>query len=193
MGQCRLGQNAVHRTTPLPLTVEAPGIPYDAPTIAPEPGRDFLFQNMELPRGLRLNVLEVVARTADVRKWFNSILTERKQDIDHPESDLAHSTAVPPDSYVFCGRNGKPIGSFKKSFGRLIAEAGVEFDSFGQRRTIYSLRHTYATFRLQEGVNHYILAQNMGTSVAMLEQFYGHTSNVTAADELMKTSNKKGD
>lgn len=135
---------------------------------------------------------EVVARTADVRKWFNSILTERKQDIDHPESDLAQSTKVPTDSYVFCGRNGKPIGSFKKSFGRLIAEAGVEFDSFGQRRTIYSLRHTYATFRLQEGVNHYILAQNMGTSVAMLEQFYGHTSNVTAADELMKTSNKKG-
>lgn len=135
---------------------------------------------------------EVVARTADVKKWFNRILEDRKKDIDHPDSDLAHSTAVPPDSYVFCGRNGKPIGSFKKSFGRLIAGAGVEFDSFGQRRTIYSLRHTYATFRLQEGVNHYILAQNMGTSVAMLEQFYGHTSNVTAADELMKTSNKKG-
>lgn len=135
---------------------------------------------------------EVVARTADVKKWFNRILEDRKQDIDHPDSDLAHSSAVPPDSYVFCGRNGKPIGSFKKSFGRLIAGAGVEFDSFGQRRTIYSLRHTYATFRLQEGVNHYILAQNMGTSVAMLEQFYGHTSNVTAADELMKTSNKKG-
>lgn len=135
---------------------------------------------------------EVVARTADVKKWFNRILEERKQDIGHPASDLQNATVVPPDSYVFCGCDGKPIGSFKKSFGRLISEAGVEFDSFGQRRTIYSLRHTYATFRLQEGVNHYILAQNMGTSVAMLEQFYGHTSNVTAADELMKTSGKKG-
>jgi integrase len=135
---------------------------------------------------------EVVARTADVKKWFNRILEERKQDIDHLASDLKNASVVPPDSYVFCGCNGKPIGSFKKSFGRLISEAGVEFDSFGQRRTIYSLRHTYATFRLQEGVNHYILAQNMGTSVAMLEQFYGHTSNVTAAAELMKTSGKKG-
>jgi len=37
----------------------------------------------------------------------------------------------------------------------LITEAGVEKDREGQRRTIYSLRHTYATFRLHEGVNHY--------------------------------------
>jgi hypothetical protein len=31
----------------------------------------------------------------------------------------------------------------------------------------------------------------MGTSVAMLEQFYGHTSNIISADELMKTSYRK--
>jgi hypothetical protein len=55
---------------------------------------------------------------------------------------------------------------------------------YGWRRTIYSLQHTYATFRLQEGVNPYILAKNMGTSVAMLEDFYGHTSNVSSVDEL---------
>ena len=53
---------------------------------------------------------------------------------------------------------------------------------------IHSLRHTYATFRLQEGVNHYVLARNMGTSVKMLENFYGHTSNRAMASELTKTS-----
>jgi integrase len=65
----------------------------------------------------------------------------------------------------------------KKGFNALIKEAGVDFDSKGQRRVIYSLRHTYATFRLHEGVNHFTLARNMGTSVKMLESFYGHTSN----------------
>ncbi len=135
---------------------------------------------------------EVVARTADVKKWLARILEDRKQDIGQPNSDLKNHSLVPPDSYVFCGNNGKPIGSFKKSFNRLCSEAGVEFDSFGQKRSIYSLRHTYATFRLQEGVNHYMLAQNMGTSVQMLEKFYGHTSNVTAAAELMKTTRTKG-
>ncbi len=90
------------------------------------------------------------------------------------------------DDYVFASRDGKPIGSFKKSFASLLKSAGVEKDSHGSRRTIYSLRHTYATFRLQEGVHQYILAQNMGTSTAMLEKHYGHTSNVVNAAELTK-------
>jgi len=68
----------------------------------------------------------------------------------------------------------------------LLTEAGVEFDRDGQRRTIYSLRHTYATFRLQ-GVNHFVLARNMGTSLKMLEQFYGQVSNRAMAGELTKS------
>lgn len=134
---------------------------------------------------------EVVARTSDVKKWFNSILTERKTDLGDEGSDLRNARAVPLDTFVFCGRDGIPIGSFKKSFATLLKDAGVEFDTFGNKRTLYSLRHTYATFRLHEGVNQYALARNMGTSVAMLEQFYGHTSNITSADELMKTSTRK--
>jgi len=35
-------------------------------------------------------------------------------------------------------------------------------------------RHTYATFRLMEGVDVYFLAKQMGTSVKMIEDFYGH-------------------
>lgn len=134
---------------------------------------------------------EVVARTSDVRKWFNNILTERKTDLGDEGSDLRNARAVPPDTFIFCGRDGVPVGSFKKSFATLLKDAGVEFDTFGNKRTLYSLRHTYATFRLHEGVNQYALARNMGTSVAMLEQFYGHTSNIISADELMKTSYRK--
>lgn len=134
---------------------------------------------------------EVVARSSDVKKYFNRILEERKADLTDERSDLRNAKAVPPDSYVFCGRDGIPIGSFKKSFSTLLRDAGVEFDTFGNKRTLYSLRHTYATFRLHEGVNQYVLARNMGTSVAMLEQFYGHTSNIISADELMKTAQRK--
>jgi integrase len=75
----------------------------------------------------------------------------------------------------------------------LLDAAGVTEDSHGDRRSIYSLRHTYATFRIQEGVNHYILAKNMGTSVEMLEKHYGHTTNVTSAAELTKGGTFKGD
>jgi integrase len=90
------------------------------------------------------------------------------------------------DEYVFCSQVGRSIASFKKSFDALTVFAGVQFSRRGKKRTIYSLRHTYATLRLQEGVNVYLLARNMGTSVAMLEEFYGHTSNIAVAGELMK-------
>lgn len=36
-------------------------------------------------------------------------------------------------------------------------------------------------------VNPYLLAKNTGTSVKMLENFYGHTTNRTNAAELTKT------
>jgi site-specific recombinase XerD len=39
--------------------------------------------------------------------------------------------------------------------------------------TIYSLRHTYASQALLNGMNVQLLAENMGTSVAMIERHYG--------------------
>jgi integrase len=42
-----------------------------------------------------------------------------------------------------------------------------------RERFPYSLRHTYATMRIAEGVSVFQLAANMGTSVEMLEDFYG--------------------
>jgi len=126
---------------------------------------------------------EVVARNSDVKKYLKRIYELRVREMTE-----ANGVETEPDldSLVFCHPDGTEIKSFKKSFNSLLKSAGLEMDSFGDKRTIYSLRHTYATFRLQEGVNHYALAQNMGTSVAMLEQHYGHTSNISVADELTK-------
>ena len=116
---------------------------------------------------------EVVSRTGDILTYFERIWDLRCEELGKK-----------PDKteYVFCHKDGSPIGSFKKGFAALVSEAGVEIDRDGDKRTIYSLRHTYATFRLQEGVNHYVLARNMGTSVKMLEQHYGHMSNRAAAE-----------
>ena len=126
---------------------------------------------------------EVVARTPEVQTYFRRIWDLRCGEMDG-ETPLK-------DDFIFCHRDGAPIHSFKKGFMTLITEAGVEKDREGQRRTIYSLRHTYATFRLHEGVDHYVLARNMGTSVKMLEQFYGHMSTRAMAGELTKTRAKE--
>ena len=127
---------------------------------------------------------QVVARTPEVKIYLKRIMDLREAELGRKPSN---------DDYVFCNRDGTPVGSFKKSFESLLKAAGVETDSHGNKRTIYSLRHTYATFRLQEGVHQFILAKNMGTSTAMLEKHYGHTSNVASAAELTKGGTFKGD
>jgi integrase len=127
----------------------------------------------------KTGIREVVSRTNEVRDYIKRIYDLRVGEVGEDK--------VTSNDLVFGHPDGSEVGSFKKSFQSLLKGCGVEKDSFGRNRTIYSLRHTYATFRLHEGVNHYVLSRNMGTSVKMLEDYYGHTSNVMMSDELTKT------
>ena len=131
----------------------------------------------------KTGIREVVSRTNEVRDYIKRIYDLRVSEVGEDK--------VTSNDLVFCHKDGTEIGSFKKSFQSLLKGCGVEKDSFGRNRTIYSLRHTYATFRLHEGVNHYVLSRNMGTSVKMLEDYYGHTSNITMSDELTKSRTRK--
>ena len=124
---------------------------------------------------------EVVAATPEVKQYFKTIFELRRVELEKQGKDFSLT------DYVFCNRDGTSVGSFKKSFGALLKFAGVETDRNGSKRTIYSLRHTYATNLLEGGVHQFILAKNMGTSTAMLERHYGHTSNVASAAELTKS------
>lgn len=96
--------------------------------------------------------------------------------------------APDPSEPIFCHKTGEPITTFKKSFTALMEAAGVLYDGQGKRRVPYSLRHTYATMRLEEGVSVFTLAANMGTSVAMIETYYGkkRTTTAKAATEVTK-------
>jgi len=52
----------------------------------------------------------------------------------------------------------------------------------GQRRTAYSLRHTYICLRLMEGADIYQIAKNCRTSVEMIEKYYAaHIKNMINA------------
>ena len=57
-------------------------------------------------------------------------------------------------------------------FNTILDEEELKFDREGQRRTFYSLRHTYICFRLMEGADIYQIAKNCRTSVEMIEKFY---------------------
>jgi len=79
------------------------------------------------------------------------------------------SKATKPDDFVFTTRAGKPASSLYGSLiESLLTESGLLHSSSGSRRSSYCFRHTYATFRLTEGVDVYFLAKQMGTSVKMI-------------------------
>ena len=94
------------------------------------------------------------------------------------------------DLMIFCDLDGTPIKSLSAGFRNLLEEAGLYIDpETGKPRDSYCLRHYYATERLLAGVGVYTLAENMGTSVAMIERHYGHLKPEMAAAELTKTNN----
>ena len=66
----------------------------------------------------------------------------------------------------------------KKQFNRILEEQALKFDRQGNRRTLYSLRHSYISFRLLEGADIYQIAKNCRTSVEMIEKHYAvHLKN----------------
>jgi len=67
-----------------------------------------------------------------------------------------------------------------------LTEAGLREGAHGVPRSTYCFRHTYATFRLQEGVDVYFLAEQMGTSVKMIEDHYGHVNTIKHADRVLQ-------
>lgn len=70
----------------------------------------------------------------------------------------------------------------RQLFNAILAEEGLKFDREGQRRTSYSLRHTYICLRLMEGADVYQIAKNCRTSVKMIEEFYAsHIKNMVDA------------
>lgn len=60
----------------------------------------------------------------------------------------------------------------KKQFNRTLERQDLKLDRDGNRRTAYSLRHTYICLRLLEGADIYQIAKNCRTSVEMIEKYY---------------------
>lgn len=66
----------------------------------------------------------------------------------------------------------------KKQFNNLLERLELKCDREGSRRTFYSLRHSYISFRLLEGADIYQIAKNCRTSVEMIEKHYAvHLKN----------------
>ena len=86
--------------------------------------------------------------------------------------------------FLFGAQNDLPVRFFNDTFAKLLAFGKLTEDRAGLARTLYSLRHTYATQALLAGTDIHTLAKQMGTSVRMLELHYSKLTATMAADKL---------
>jgi integrase len=75
--------------------------------------------------------------------------------------------------------------SLNGTFRRLMRDTGLLKNEEGQTRTLYSLRHTYATFELlRHSTDIHTLSKQMGNSAAMIEKHYSKLTATMAAGKL---------
>lgn len=105
-----------------------------------------------------------------------------------------------PSDYIWFGQGvdgagkARPFNDLNKSFQNFLKRVpfaeradGLLYDKDGDKRSLYSLRHTYATMRLEKGdVGIYDLSLNMGCGVKQIEQHYSHVMSKQRRREITR-------
>ena len=81
---------------------------------------------------------------------------------------------------------GKPIRDIHKIWARIVADAGLDHDVIP-----HTLRHTCASWGMQNGADHGALADYLGMTVEMLRKVYGHHDPNYHADVKNAISGKR--
>ena len=90
-----------------------------------------------------------------------------------------------PDDWLFAMQTGARVITLIDQLGTVLALGGIVRNSHGQKFTLYSLRHFYAVQSLRRGIGVFELARNMGTSVQVIQDYYGkHATAMTFATQL---------
>ena len=87
--------------------------------------------------------------------------------------------------FVFVGREGKPLKTYayNKSLARIGKKIGVD------KLTMHSLRHTFATRCIEDGMKPNVLQKLLGHStIAMTMDLYVHVTDDERISEMNKVS-----
>ena len=115
---------------------------------------------------------DIICRSGTIN-YLQRIYASSK-DIRHiPFEDLLKQRIDLP---VFRLPDGTVSKNIHQTFRKFVTDTGlITCPRTNQNRTLYSLRHTYATFALlNDGMDIHALAVQMGTSIGMIERHYSH-------------------
>lgn len=127
----------------------------------------------------------VVPRTSAVR-YINRVF-ERNVRRRLEEEIKARTTRSPKrivdskgQEWFFTMYDGSKVITLIDQFQKVLQSINLLENRYGERFTLYSLRHFYAVNRIRKGIPIYDIAANMGTSVQMIEQYYGRQATTLA-------------
>jgi integrase len=87
---------------------------------------------------------------------------------------LADERGEKMNDYLFKMVDGTKIITLIDQFNVLLEREGLTYSADGEKYSLYSLRHFYAVHMLRKGrANVFDIARNMGTSVQIIENYYG--------------------
>jgi integrase len=92
---------------------------------------------------------------------------------------LAVRRVEEPGGLLFVMPDGSPILTLIDQLNSALKEAGIERNSFGEKYSVYSLRHFYAVNALRNGIGIFEVARNMGTSVQIIQEYYGRQATAS--------------
>jgi site-specific recombinase XerD len=86
-----------------------------------------------------------------------------------------------PEDYVFIRSDGEHLKEMPRVFFEVVKDMGLNQDITDSRQKIvaHSLRHTYASWLVEAGVDLYTVKELMGHSVITMTERYAHLSNGT--------------
>lgn len=110
-------------------------------------------------------------------------LHARQRDVCEMSFETLFAARVP--HLLFRYSDGHQPHSLVGTFRKLMRDSGLLKDTEGQSRTLYSIRHTYATLALLEGsADIHTLSKQLGNSATMIERHYSKLTATMAADKL---------
>lgn len=136
--------------------------------------------HITLPQGKR-GSRELIARN----ELWPLLDKLRELQPEYKDLTLEQLIAKKENKHIFRMRDGTIPYNLVNAFGDCLREASMDKgDKDGRPRSLYSLRHYYATQRVLEGMSFGLLAKQMGTSILMIERHYSHLKPLMVAEQL---------
>lgn len=159
----------------------------DLVRIKDDTGRELYAFNVDGKTGKRFVVLRVNAKRYVDRcmqrnakwqeAWAETAQNGAKQ---HSRKSAKHG------DWLFRMPDGNQVIALIDQFNKVLELAKLSHNTDGEKYSLYSLRHFYAVQMLRKGkVNVFDVARNMGTSVQIIESYYGkHATSAVLATRL---------